>query len=235
MKHQPDIQSIIQSARSRTDKSECDRCCTCCAKGGPALHLEDLELINSGKLHGRFLYTIRAGEPAEDNVKGGLIFTDTDIIKIKTKENGDACLFVDFNKGQCSIYENRPLECRALKCWDTREIEAIYTVERLTRKDVVGHIAGLWDLIEEHQEKCSFTDIKQIIDSHPEKLEGDALQSLLEIVQYDISIRKLVLEKTDTDSNLLPFLFGMPLQSILAKFGIQFKLKQDLTADHETD
>ncbi|MBU2513135.1 YkgJ family cysteine cluster protein [bacterium] len=216
----------LEQVKSKEGITDCIRCCTCCAKGGPALHLEDRKLIETGKLHGRFLVTIREGEPAEDNVKGGMIFTNSDIIKIKSKENSDACLYSDLINSSCSIYENRPLECRVLKCWDTKEIENIYNKDRLTRKDIIGHISGLWEIIEEHQEKCSFSKIKCILDQNPGKLEGDALGSLLEAVQYDISIRSLLIEKTDTDPNLLPFLLGNPLQGILKKFGIELKKRE---------
>ncbi len=218
-----DYKSFIKSAQNKSDQSECKRCCTCCAKGGPALHKDDLDLVKSGKLHGKFLFTIREGEPAEDNVKGGLIQAETDVVKIKSKDGTEACLYADFSNNQCSIYENRPLECKVLKCWDTSEIEALYDKDRLTRKDIIGEIQGLWELVEEHQEKCSFSEVKQIIDENQGKIAGKALEQLLEIVQYDISIRALVLEKTDTDPNLIPFLFGTPMQLILRKLGIEFK------------
>jgi Fe-S-cluster containining protein len=219
------FKSIIKASRSTSEKTECSRCCTCCAKGGPALHTADKSLIENGKIHGRFLFTIRQGEPAADNVKGGLIWAETDIIKIKSKENAEACLYADFNNNQCGIYSDRPLECRVLKCWDTTGIEALYRNDRLTRQDIIGKIAGLWDLIAEHQEKCSYSQVRQILMDHPKILEGNALKQLLEMAQYDISLRALVVEKTITDSNLLLFLFGTPLQTVLRKLGIEFKTR----------
>lgn len=219
------VKTIIEATKSKNEKTACDRCCTCCAHGGPALHTEDLELIKNGKLHGRFLYTIREGEPAEDNVQGGMIYTDSDIIKIKSKENADACLYADFPNNQCAIYDNRPLECRTLKCWDTKDLEEMYNKNYLTREEIIGKVEGLWELVSEHQEKCSFAKVREIIDNSHGTIEGKAMEELLEIVQYDISIRALVLEKTDTDPNLMHFLFGTPLQTILKKMGIEFKLK----------
>ncbi len=224
------LEELLSNAKVENPKegiTECTRCCTCCAKGGPALHIEDKELIDSGKLHGKFLFTIRDGEPAEDNVKGGLMFTEGDIIKIKSKEGSDACLYLDIHQSSCAIYNDRPLECRVLRCWDTQEIEEVYEKNRLSRKDLLGHIGGLWDTIEEHQEKCSFKKVKQILDENPKEISGDALKALLEMIQFDISIRELIVEKTNTDANLLPFLFGKPLQEILRKFGIELKRKED--------
>ena len=215
----PDLDTLLK--RSKAGITECIRCCTCCSNGGPALHREDKKFLDSGQLHGRFLFTIRQGEPAEDNVKGGLIFADTDIIKIKSKDNSDTCLYADLNKNSCSIYESRPLECRILRCWDTQEIEAKYDKDRLTRRDILGQVEGLWDLIEEHQEHCSYTKIKEILDKNPGNLIETAKKTLLEMVHYDLSLRNMVVEKTGTDPNLLLFLFGHPLQKTLGKFGLE--------------
>ncbi len=61
------------------------------------------------------------------------------------------------------IYNDRPLECRALKCWDTRELEQIYAAKRLTRRDLISNVKGLWDLIEDHQVRCDYIKIRDLI------------------------------------------------------------------------
>ncbi len=218
--NKPDISNIIKRSKERITK--CIRCCTCCTKGGPALHKADKPLIDQGKLHGRFLFTIRKGEPAEDNIKGGLVFADSDIIKIKSKDNSTACLYVDMNNTSCHIYDHRPLECYTLKCWDTKEIERIYNKDRLTRKDILGHIDGLWEIVQEHQEKCSYEKVKVILDNHPEKLDREPLKEILEMIRYDKTIRRMMVEKPDLDANMADFLFGWPLQKTLRKFGLEF-------------
>ena len=129
--------------------SECARCGTCCIKGGPSFHHEDKELIDKGIILSKFLYTIREGELSYDNVKECLLPAASDIIKIKGQKDSWTCAF--FNENECTIYDNRPLECRLLTCWDTREIEKVYSKNRLTRKDLLSAVEGLWDLIEEHQ------------------------------------------------------------------------------------
>lgn len=208
--------------RSKNKITECIKCCTCCSKGGPALHKEDKTLLDEGKLHGRFLYTIRQGEPVEDNVKGDIIFAPTDIIKIKSRDGSEACLFGNYQKKECSIYESRPQECKILQCWDTKALEDFYEKDRLTRKDVLGHIEGLWDLIEEHQDKCSYEHISEILQKTPSPISGKAKEELLSIVAYDLEIRELVINQTDTDPNLIDFLFGRPLKQTLRRFGLEF-------------
>jgi Fe-S-cluster containining protein len=187
--------------------SSCRRCGTCCKKGGPAFHHQDRNLIETGIILLKDLYTIRKGERARDNVKGGLFSVPSDIIKIKSNGQG-ACVFFDGN-GTCTIYENRPSECRALKCWDTREIEAMYSENRLTREDLLSGIDGLWDLIEEHQSRCE--KIEGWLNELNRGQDNEASEKISQVLQYDAHIRSLSVEKSGIDPEMTDFLFGRPL------------------------
>jgi Fe-S-cluster containining protein len=204
-----------------TTISECSRCGTCCEKGGPCFHLEDRKLIDKGLIPTRYLYTIRKGELAHDNVKGCLMPVDSDIIKIKGKEGRWTCIFFDkLNRG-CTLYNDRPQECRALKCWDTRELEQIYAASRLTRKDLVSQVKGLWDLIEDHQARCDYKKIQDLIKNLTGVKRNQARRKLLEIIHYDLEIRDLVISKGGLDADMLDFLFGRPLTQTLGNYGIE--------------
>ena len=201
--------------------SECIRCGTCCEKGGPGFHIEDRMLIDKGVIPSRYLYTIRKGELAHDNVKGCLKPVESDIIKIKGKEDTWICMFFDeINKG-CTIYNDRPLECRALKCWDTRGLEQIYATTRLTRKDLVSGVEGLWDLIEDHQARCDYKKIQTLIKELTGGKNIHARRKLLEIIRYDAEIRNLVISRGGLDADMLDFLFGRPLTQTLGNYGIK--------------
>ncbi|MCP4752849.1 MAG: YkgJ family cysteine cluster protein [Proteobacteria bacterium] len=202
--------------------TECIRCCTCCAKGGPAFHLEDKHLVEKGIIPTRFLYTIRKGEPAEDNVKGGLTYMDSDIIKIKGKDNSWACIYVDLLNHNCAIYANRPVECRVLKCWDTGDIEAMYSKDRLTRRDLVSGVEGLWELIEDHQERCSYEKVRELLEASGGKLDGNSVNTVSDMVDYDSLLRRMVADKVQTDPNLLDFLLGRPMGIALKQLGLEF-------------
>ncbi len=210
-----------------TTNSECIRCGTCCEKGGPGFHIEDRMLIDKGVIPSRYLYTIRKGELAHDNVKGCLKSVESDIIKIKGKEDTWVCIFFDeINKG-CIIYNDRPRECRALKCWDTRELEQIYATTRLTRKDLVSGVNGLWDLIEDHQARCDYKKIQTLIKELNGGQNIHARRKLLEIIRYDAEIRNLVISRGGLDADMLDFLFGRPLTKTLGNYGI--KIQQEGT------
>jgi Fe-S-cluster containining protein len=202
----------------------CIRCAICCTKGGPSFHHADKHLIERGVIHSRYLYTLRQGELAYDNVKGCLVPVDSDIIKIKGQPGSWMCHFFNADQQACRIYKHRPLECRVLKCWDTRELEAIYALDRLTRQDLVSDIAGLWELVNDHQERCDYVKIQKLVNALYRHKNKAAQRQLIEIVQYDMEIRKLVVSKGGLDEDMLDFLLGRPLMKTIESYGARLRL-----------
>ncbi len=192
--------------------TECRRCGTCCEKGGPTFHLEDRMLIDSGLIPVKHLYTLRKGEMVHESIKGCLLPLESEMIKIKGRHRDWTCVFFDKTESACRIYEHRPLECRILKCWDTRDIEAVYSQNRLTRKDLLFGIPALWSLIEDHDLRCSHVRAQNLLDS---KSGADANNTVQEMVEYDRSIRLLVVEKAGVESDMLDFIFGRPLSETI--------------------
>lgn len=200
--------------------SECMRCGTCCKKGGPSFHHADKTLIEEGMIHLKYLYTIRKGELANDNVKQCLEPVSSDVIKIKGKNNSWTCIFFNESQSACSIYENRPIECRAQRCWDTQELEDLYAQKRLTRKDLLSEIDGLWGLIRDHQERCNYQTIRKLVDTINSNKGDGAREKLTEIIQYDTEIRKLVVSTAGLSAEMLDFLLGRPLIQTIKKLGL---------------
>ncbi|MBU4289122.1 MAG: YkgJ family cysteine cluster protein [Proteobacteria bacterium] len=215
------------SIKSDNSISECKRCGTCCKKGGPCFHIEDKMLIEKGLILIKYLYTIRKGELAYDNIKGHLTTVTSDLIKIKSQNDSWECIFFDENDNSCKIYDTKPVECRALKCWDTREIEEIYFKNRLTRKDLVCRIEGLWDLIEDHQSRCSYDKIKHFVKELNGEKNKEAIEGIYDILLYDDSIRELVVKKGKMDPENLEFLFGRPIVTTIRMFGLKVEKKND--------
>ena len=204
-----------------TKENACQRCGICCEKGGPSLHREDLPLVERGRIPVRCLFTIRRGELVRDNVKGTLTPLDQEIIKIKGDGQGWTCCFYDkLNRG-CSIYDHRPLECRVLNCRDTRQIEAVYATERLTREDVLGGIRGLWELIDDHEQRCSHAAIKAWMGEGLCGLGSKRENAILEALRFDAHIRMLTAERARMDAGMLDFIFGRPLADTIKMFGVR--------------
>jgi Fe-S-cluster containining protein len=192
--------------------TECRRCGICCEKGGPTFHIEDRMLIDSGLIPASQLYTLRKGELVNDAIRGCLLPLESEMIKIKGRSRAWTCIFFDKTGPACLIYEHRPLECRILKCWDTRDIEAAYSRNRLTRKDFFSGIPALWGLIVDHDLRCSHQALRKLLGS---KSGAGEIQAVQEMVEYDRSIRLLVVEKAGVKADMLDFIFGRPLSEAI--------------------
>jgi Fe-S-cluster containining protein len=217
---------------STTNLAGCRRCGTCCRKGGPGLHLEDQPLVDSGRIPLKHLLTLRQGEPVYDNVTGNSSPAVTDILKVKgIHQNTTVCVFYETSKKSCRIYGHRPIECEALKCWDTRRIEAVYNCRRLTRRHLISKIKGLWGLVEDHQQRCDYGYIAELVARIRQNHKVcEATDDLLELIRYDQHLRDVTMERTHLESGILTFLFGRPLSSTIKLFRIQMnKTEQGIT------
>jgi Fe-S-cluster containining protein len=201
--------------------TDCIRCATCCKKGGPAFHRQDKELLTSGRIKTTAVFTIREGEPVFDNISGDLIAAPTDIIKIKGQADGWTCRFLGVDEKTCTVYDNRPFECRIMRCWDTTEIEAAYNEQRLTREDLLAGVEGLWDFIGEHQAECSYDTVRRLLTEGGGRLTGPAVEVVLQMIKYDLAVRPMVIEKGQLDREWIEFLLGRPLIETITLFGLE--------------
>jgi Fe-S-cluster containining protein len=201
--------------KSTPPNHRCSRCGTCCRKGGPALHLEDRALVEQGFIHTRHLYTIRRGEPVRDPVQGRLIRADGDIIKIKGSSGSWICCFLEGDSNRCRIYAHRPLECRELNCWNTSRLEQMYARRRLSRKDLLAGIDGLWELIEDHERRCGYERIRGWLKEGSGSQAEASRRQLAEAMRYDAEIRQLMISRGRLGPEMLDFLLGRPLQQVV--------------------
>ena len=206
-------------------QATCKRCGTCCRSGGPTLHIEDRQLVEAGNIPLKDLFTIRAGEMAHDNVRDELIPVANDHIKIKGGGVSWTCCHYDESSKVCTIYEDRPLECRRLKCWDTVELEKIYGRDLLSRKDLLEGMEGIWDLVSDHHRRCSYEHARRLIKLINSDNSEEARRELLQMIQYDTEIRRLVAERGGPGAEMLEFLFGRPMSVTLKAEGLNLQPK----------
>jgi Fe-S-cluster containining protein len=114
-------------------------------------------------------------------------------------------VFLD-KKYTCGIYETRPSECRAFKCWDTKEIEMKYDEDPLERADLLADVEGLWDVICDHQDRCSYQAMKELTDKIGDDQKEEVLAAINEIIKYDNSLRETLVEKANVNPDMLHFL-----------------------------
>ncbi len=213
----PDERGTIDSVSHA--EAGCRRCGTCCRKGGPALHVADVERVRSGIIGLESLLTIRAGERVHDNVRNRVVSLKKEIVKIRGRGDTWTCLFYDDEARSCGIYDHRPLECRALACRDPSELKRIYEQDRITRKDIIGSIQGLWDLVQTHEARCSQQKLAAMIARLKAPLDPALANDICGCIAYDRHLRRLTVKKSGISPALLDFLFGRPLQQTIKTYG----------------
>lgn len=203
------------------DPFECERCGTCCRKGGPGLHDMDIRLVTEKVVNPENLYTIRRGELIRDNINGGLVYTDTEIVKVRSENVSSTCVYFDDAGNACRIYENRPAQCRAMKCRDIADITAMHLKNRMSRADLFGSVGWFMEMIDAHEARCAYRDAHVLIERRKEG-DSSAVRALSEMIAYDRAVRDIVREKKAIEEGMLDLAFGLPLACVLEyRFGIR--------------
>ncbi len=201
--------------------THCERCGTCCNKGGPALHQQDKHLLLSGHLGYHNLITIRKGEPAFSPVSGSIECVNYEFVKIAGKGAGWNCCLLDESGQSCTIYKNRPLECRLLKCWDSAELLDVIGKDTLTRFDIINPDSPVLEQILIHEDKCSAVTFELLISACINQAgKQDLLEELAEIANYDLLIRSRAVAEFSLTLPMELFFFGRPLFKLLGSRGI---------------
>ncbi len=180
-------------------------------------------MVGSGELRIECLYTIRRGELVRDNVHGGIVRADQELIKVREKEG--SCVFYAGEKKACSIYEYRPAQCASLKCWDTAEFMELYRGPKLQRQDIIED-GALLGLIEEHEKRCSYA----ALDDHVRRISEDgekAVEKILELLKFDFHLRPFLAQKLGLRIEEMDFFFGRPLTETIVMFGLRVEKQAD--------
>ncbi len=197
-------------------QTTCKRCGTCCIKGGPVLHRDDLPLLEKHILSLDHLIVIRAGEPAFNPIKGWVEPASSEMIKIAGKGTSWECIFYDQVQSSCTIHKNRPVECRLLKCWDTKEIAGISGKECLCRHDLLQGDDQLIDYMAAQEKKCSYVAALQYIEHLSKKrLQHEALHKLKALLTEDLAIREKAINRFQLSLQKELFYFGRPMFRVI--------------------
>jgi Fe-S-cluster containining protein len=167
------------------------------------------------------LVTTRKGEWAYDNVQDALMILKSEMIRIRPGQERKGCLFLDTATASCGIYDHRPVECRAMKCWDLREIIELYPRDRLTRWDLIPEDSALGQIMAEHERLCDYAQVARICEGLLEREDQELAAELAGMVQTDQGFRASLKERAGADEPALNFVFGKPLTSTLPLFGLR--------------
>ncbi len=199
---------------------ECKRCGKCCQEGGPALHSQDLDLVKGGQISIENLITIRKGELANNPVTGKVQAIKKELVKIKGTGKNWNCTYFMVDGLECSIYANRPLSCRTLKCWAPDELLKLVGKDTLTRMDIVADGDPIAMKIEEHDRLYPSPDLEKVADALAQGCfnDGDELERL---VNGDLHFRTDMVTKYKLPLSKELFYFGRPVFQLLQPLGVR--------------
>lgn len=201
-----------------TLRTSCERCGKCCQQGGPALHLQDIELVRSGLLPTSRLITIRKGELVHNPLTGQVQPTTVELVKIAGTGRQWGCCYYDPAMG-CTIHDHRPHACRALKCWDTREICALIEKDTLSRFDILPADDPLLPVLREHGRICPCDDLDSVR-ANLADLADDKKKELENRVNAELRLRMRAVAEHHLNLGQELFYFGRPLFQLLSALGI---------------
>jgi Fe-S-cluster containining protein len=187
--------------------------------------MEDVSLVHEGFLSRSDLYTVRVGELVSDNIQLKLTVTDKEFIKIKEKKEGRGCIHYNEKAKACSIYAHRPIQCRALTCWDEGEFMRIYAGPKASRRDIIFDKA-LLALMAEHDKRCSYMELDTYV-RQIEKEGEKAVEKILELLKFDYHIRTFISKKLTAKSGHLGLVLGRPLNETITMFGLKVIRESD--------
>lgn len=205
-------------------RTECERCGTCCERGGPALHVQDRDLLGRGVVTLADLVTIRQGEIVVDPDSGRPQASEVELVKFQGRDGHWCCRFLDPDSRTCTIYDHRPLACRLLKCWDPADLLALAGKEVLSRFDFIAADDPLLPLVRLHDQQCALPDMIEVAASldNPGRRER-AMAQLQQMVEKDLLLRTIAIDQFRLSVALELFYFGRPLFQLLIPMGVAIR------------
>ena len=210
----------------------CVQCGECCRMGSPTLHREDLPLLQSGKIPWDQLVTLRKGEPARSPFDGRPFILPGERIKLREKEGQSECVFLinDTRGGgaDCSIYFDRPVQCRAQACWDPIPARETAQMPFLLREHIFEGVDVLLQIISQHESRCGFDSLSGSFEELG-RSNGATIDKVLGLLSYEEHFRQFVSEKFNIPPRNMELLLGRSFTRMAPLFGFRVSEEPDGT------
>jgi Fe-S-cluster containining protein len=220
---------LADSAQSTAEPLPvCVRCGVCCRRGSPTLEIDDLELLKQEKIPWSELYTLRPGEPARSPHTAQPFYLEQERIKIRERPGSGECAFLDPETDLCRIHVDRPLQCRAQACWEEVDGQRFLDAEYVTRRHLFGAIEPLLEVVQRHDERCSFERLRAAFDAL-EASGGERAGEAIDVLAFDDHTREFCVQQLSVPEGVLDLLLGRSLASRLRLFGYRVERAADGT------
>jgi Fe-S-cluster containining protein len=202
-------------------RPHCVKCGTCCSKGSPVLVEEDLTLFYKDILKPEHIVTIRRGESTYSDKTQSVETAEHEYLKVKEQAFSKRCAFHNASTKECSIYENRPKQCRSQECWNPENAVQDDPVW-LERKQLLKDTGPLWNLIQQHEAKCSHVETQRAL-TRLGATHGQTVEEVLDLLRVDHFTRDYLCKEFNLSPDTLDFFLGRPLKDLLPAYGLELK------------
>ncbi|MEN8140472.1 MAG: YkgJ family cysteine cluster protein [Thermodesulfobacteriota bacterium] len=194
------------------EERECKQCGTCCRKGGPALHGEDLGLVGR-QIALDQLICVRQGEPSLHPLAGEARPAREEFVKVAGKAGSWECLFLS-REGLCRLHPDKPLQCRTLECWQPQPLLDLLERDLVKRRHLLEPSSPLLSLIAEQEESCSFARLTPYLE-----LERGVDEEFIKLINLDLKLRERGAKEHGLSLNRELLFLGRPLFKTLQAAG----------------
>jgi len=184
-----------------------------------------LSLFTNDIVKPEHLFTIREGEIAYDNRTQQTAPAQHEAVKIREVPENNTCIFYEEGGNKCTIYECRPQQCRRQECWNAEAATAVSDTP-LTRQDLFEPIEDLWNVIQHHEERCSYAELSRSM-AKLGATSGQTVEEVLELLRYDHHVRKFIAEQLGLPLHTMELFFGRPLSLTIEAYGLKVEEQPD--------
>ncbi len=216
------VREVLLKAAYAT-RPHCVKCGECCSKSSPVLVEEDLTLFYKDILKPEHIITIRRGETTYSEKTQSVETPEHEFLKIKEQAFSKRCAFHNASTTECAIYENRPKQCRDQECWNP-ENAMQDNPKWLDREQLLKDTGPLWNLIQQHEEKCSHVETQRAL-TRLGATHGQTVEEVLDLLRVDHFTRDFFAKEFNLNPDTMDFFLGRPLKEMLTVYGL--KLEED--------
>jgi len=203
--------------KQQAASESCIRCGECCLLGSPTLLTHDLPLFQREILTWNDVYTLRPGELVT-NREGQVESLTDERLKVRELPGSRQCWFFLAAHNSCRIYDDRPEQCRRQICWDDPPRPPA-VAQLLTRKHLFEAVPEVWDLIQQHQERCDYHKAARALAQLANGRE-EAGEVLFEALHFDHYLRQMLIKDWELTPAATELLLGRPVSQFLEDHGL---------------
>jgi Fe-S-cluster containining protein len=165
------------------------------------------------------LITIRKGELVRNPESGAVQPASVELVKITGKNRDWCCIYYDDQLG-CTRYDDRPLACRTLQCWNTSASIRLFEQKTIARRDIIAPDDKLRPVIGAYDRSFPCDELAWL-HANLAQLPEAMREKWQKLVNDDVAFRSRIVVGHRLKLAAELFYFGRPLFQLLQAIGVR--------------